>query len=60
MASAHLKSMGDFIGIELLERKDLPNQSRVHHYRLIFRNESEELLLTVTKDNKISAIEGRD
>jgi CubicO group peptidase (beta-lactamase class C family) len=59
-ASAHLKSLGDFTGIELLNRQDLENQSRVHHYRLIFSKESEELLLTITKDNKISAIEGRE
>ncbi|MEJ8819733.1 serine hydrolase domain-containing protein [Lacibacter sp. H407] len=59
-ASAHLKSLGYFMRIELLDRKDLPNENRVYHYRLIFRNEPEELLITITKDNKISAIEGRE
>ena len=59
-ASDHLKSLGDFIRLELLARKDLPNESKVYHYRLVFRNESEELLLTITKENKIAAIESRD
>lgn len=60
MASAHLKSLGNFIGLELLNRKDLPDESGVHHYRLIFSNETEELLITITKDKKIAAIEGRE
>lgn len=59
-ASAHLKSLGNFMGIELLSRKELPDQSKLHHYQIIFSKESEELFLTITKDNKISAIEGRD
>lgn len=59
-ASAHLKSLGKFMGIELLNRKELPDASKVHHYRILFSNEPEELLITITKDNKIAAIEGRD
>ena len=60
MASAHLKSLGDFKGLELLDKQNGPDQSRVYHYRLNFSKESEEVLLTITKDNKISAIEGRE
>jgi len=59
-ASNHLKSLGTFMGLELLERKDLPDDRRIHHYRLIFSKDAEELLLTITKDNKIAAIEGRE
>lgn len=58
--SAHLKSLGNFIGIELLNRKDGENESKVYHYRFIFTKETEELLLTITKDNKIAALEGRE
>ncbi len=59
-ASAYLKRQGTFTGMELLERKDLENQSRLHHYRLIFSKEAVELLITLTPDNKIAAIEGRE
>ena len=59
-ASAHLKSLGDFMGIELLQKKMLDKENREYHYRVLFSKENEELLITMTKDNKIAAIEGRD
>ena len=59
-ASAHLQSLGNFVRLELLNRKGITNGSKKHHYRLVFSKESEELLVTITKDNKIAAIEGRE
>ena len=59
-ATSHLKSLGDFKSIQLLDRKDGGHQSRIYHYRLLFNKEAEELLITITKDNKIAAIEGRE
>lgn len=59
-ATAHLKSLGDFKSMQLLDRKDGEHQSRIYHYRLLFSKEAEELLITITKDNKIAAIEGRE
>ncbi len=59
-ASAYLKKQGTFMDLELLDRKKLDNGSRIHHYRLFFSKEAIELLITLTKDNKIAKIEGRD
>lgn len=59
-ATSHLKSLGDFKSIQLLDRKEGEHQSRIYHYRLLFSKEAEELLITITKDNKIAAIEGRE
>ena len=59
-ATAHLKSLGDFKSMQLLDRKVGEHQSRIYHYRLLFSKEAEELLITITKDNKIAAIEGRE
>lgn len=59
-ASAYLKRQGTFKGMELLDRKNANNENRVHHYRLIFSKEPIELLVTLTKDNKIAGIESRE
>ena len=59
-ASGYLKRQGTFINMELLNRKDLDSQTKLHHYRLFFSKETIELLVTITKDNKISGIEGRE
>lgn len=58
--SAYLKRQGTFQSLELLDRKELENRARLYHYRLIFSEEVLELLLTLTKDNKISNMEGRE
>ena len=59
-ASAYLKRQGTFMELELLDRKKLENENRIHHYRLIFSKEVIELLITLTKDNVISMIESRE
>jgi len=59
-ASEHLKSLGEFKGIELLERKQLANEMWLHHYRVLFTREDEELFITTTKDKRIAAIESSD
>lgn len=59
-ASAYLKKHGRFERLELLDRRELDNQRRLYHYRLFFSHEVLELLLTLDKDNKIAAMEGRE
>ena len=58
--SAFLKKQGTFQRIELLARKSLENRNRVYHYRLVFSQEALELLVTLTPENKIAGIEGRE
>ncbi|MEO6540948.1 MAG: serine hydrolase domain-containing protein [Ferruginibacter sp.] len=58
--SAYLRNQGTFKRLELLDRKELENGERYFHYRLIFSAEVLELLVTLTKDNKISKMEGRE
>lgn len=58
--SAYLKNQGTFKRLELLDRKELENQERFYHYRLIFSEEVLELLVTLTRDHKISHMEGRE
>lgn len=58
--TAYLKKQGTFKGLELLDRKELDNAARQYHYRLFFSDEVLELLVTLTKDNKIAGMEGRD
>ncbi|UOK43663.1 MULTISPECIES: serine hydrolase domain-containing protein [Flavobacterium] len=57
--SAYLKKQVIFNGLELLDRKNLDSKTRMYHYRLHFSKESIEILVTLTKNNKISGIEGR-
>ncbi len=59
-ATAYLKKQGTFMDLALLDRKKLDNKSRLLHYRLFFSNEPIEILITLTKDNKVSKIEGRE
>ncbi len=58
--SAHLQSLGNFTGLELLDRKELPDGNRLLHCRLLFAKDVEELVLTITKDNRIAALEGSE
>jgi CubicO group peptidase (beta-lactamase class C family) len=58
--AANLKQKGSFIRLELLDRKNIENDLRIYHYRLFFSKEEVELLVTLTKDNKIAHIEGRE
>jgi CubicO group peptidase (beta-lactamase class C family) len=58
--AAGLKPNGSFIKLELLDRKAKDDGLRVYHYRVIFSKEEVELLLTLTKENKIAGVEGRE
>lgn len=58
--SAYLKNQGTFISLQLLDHKLLENQERLYHYRVNFTDEILELLVTLTKENKISSMEGRE
>lgn len=58
--AAGLKPNGSFIKLELLDRSNKENDLRVYHYRVIFSKEEVELLLTLTKENKIAGVEGRE
>ncbi|HSD13032.1 MAG TPA: serine hydrolase domain-containing protein [Flavobacterium sp.] len=58
--AVYLKPMGTFKNSELLERKDLNQESRLYHYRLFFEKENLEFLITLAKDNKISDYEIRE
>lgn len=55
-----LKTKGSFIKLELLARTMKDNDQRQYHYRLYFSKEQMELFITLTKDNKIAAIDGRE
>jgi CubicO group peptidase (beta-lactamase class C family) len=59
-ASNYLKKQGTFEDLKPLFREDLDNGNRLHHYRLYFSKETLELLITITKDNKIVMLEGRE
>lgn len=58
--AAGLKPNGSFIKLELLDRKTNDDGYRIYHYRVIFSKEEVELLLTLTKENKIAHVEGRE
>jgi D-alanyl-D-alanine carboxypeptidase len=58
--SASLKLKGSFVRLELLDRKNIENDLRIYHYRIFFSKEEIELLVTLTKNNKIAKIEGRE
>lgn len=58
--SAFLKQQGTFLRMELLERRNADKEMRVHHYRLVFSLEVIEIMVTLTKDNVIAGIEGRE
>jgi CubicO group peptidase (beta-lactamase class C family) len=58
--AAYLKLKGSFTKLELLERTNKEKDLRQYHYRLYFSKEEMELFVTLTKDNKIAGIEGRE
>lgn len=58
--AANLKAKGTYIRLELLDRKAKDNDLRIYHYRVFFSKEEVELLITLTKDNKIAQVEGRE
>ncbi len=58
--AAGLKPNGSFIKLELLDRKTKDDGMRVYHYRVIFSREEMELVITLTKENKIAGVEGRE
>lgn len=58
--SNFLKTHGNFKNLELLERKALDNGSRSYHYRVNFSDGFLEMVLTLTKENKIAGLEGRE
>jgi len=58
--SQYLKSHGSLKNLELLEKKSLENGARSYHYRINFTGGVSEMLLTLTKENKISGLEGRE
>lgn len=55
-----LKSKGSFNNLELLARTNKENGQRLYHYRLMFSKEEMNLFITLTKENKIAHIEGRE
>ncbi len=58
--SIYFKKQGTFKDLKPLYRKELENGNRLHHYRLYFSDEILELLITITKDNKIVLLDGRE
>ena len=58
--AAGLKPNGSFMKLELLDHKIIEYGLRVYHYRVIFSKEEVELILTLTKENKIAGVEGRE
>ena len=58
--AAGLKPNGSFMKLELLDSKTKDDGMRVYHYRVIFSKEEVELILTLTKENKIAGVEGRE
>ncbi|WNM18063.1 serine hydrolase domain-containing protein [Flavobacterium capsici] len=54
--SKFLNRQGTFEKMELLDRKNVDNEHSMHHYRLVFSEESIELIFWLTKDNKIESI----
>ncbi len=58
--AAFLKTHGKFLKPELLARYPLESVGTKYHYRLLFSEGQLELMITLTKDNKIASIEGRD
>lgn len=55
-----LNSKGSFVKLELLDRKAGTNDLRVYHYRVVFSKEELELFISLTMDNKIAHLEGRE